>query len=288
VDESTAIAGTNNEIRSIAIDQNGDLFVGGNFGSAGGNAANRIAKWDGTSWSALGNGTSGFVQSILITDQFVYIGGNFTNAGEIIANRIARWDVDKMEWSSLNQGLSNNVNSIATDGNYIYVGGQFTNAQNIPPIMDYVVNNIVRWSDEEGWSPLGEGTDLGLSNLVNTITFGQGKLFVGGSFENAGNTEVQNIAIWSPDEILGLTSQFSDDIDIYPNPTTDFINVRNRFDPTRRIYVSISSISGVKKFEYSDSDMPIDISILESGIYILRVISFNSKHLLGSFKLIVK
>ena len=33
-----------------------DVYAGGDFTTAGGVSASRIAKWDGTSWSALGHG----------------------------------------------------------------------------------------------------------------------------------------------------------------------------------------------------------------------------------------
>ena len=35
------------------------LYAGGDFTTAGGNAANDIAQWNGSSWSALGSGISG-------------------------------------------------------------------------------------------------------------------------------------------------------------------------------------------------------------------------------------
>ena len=36
-----------------------DLYAGGYFTTAGGSAANDIAKWNGSSWSALGSGMDG-------------------------------------------------------------------------------------------------------------------------------------------------------------------------------------------------------------------------------------
>src|SRR5438477_245468 len=41
----------------------GDLYAGGKFTTAGGSAANYIAKWDGSSWSALGSGIGGSVSA---------------------------------------------------------------------------------------------------------------------------------------------------------------------------------------------------------------------------------
>ena len=45
---------------SMALAVSGsDLYAGGRFTTAGGIAANRIAKWNGSSWSALGSGMNG-------------------------------------------------------------------------------------------------------------------------------------------------------------------------------------------------------------------------------------
>src|SRR5205823_12017089 len=36
-----------------------DLYAGGDFTTVGGSSTNNIAKWDGSSWTALGSGMSG-------------------------------------------------------------------------------------------------------------------------------------------------------------------------------------------------------------------------------------
>ena len=43
-------------VYALAVDASGNLYAGGDFTTAGGVSANRIAKWDGSSWSALGSG----------------------------------------------------------------------------------------------------------------------------------------------------------------------------------------------------------------------------------------
>ncbi|MEO0330794.1 MAG: T9SS type A sorting domain-containing protein, partial [Bacteroidota bacterium] len=208
-DSNTQQAGTNNEIRSMAIDEAGNLYVGGNFGSAGGNSASRIAQWNGSEWSGLGEGTSGFVQSILVTEDYIYAGGNFAIAGNQTVNRIARWNRSTSAWSPLNDGLSNSVNAITTDGDYIYVGGQFNNALNTGSEDNIIVNSLVRWSESTGWQPLGESTDVGVNNYVNTLFLEGSELYVGGRFGVAGDLNVQNVATWlSPQDPPATTVLF--------------------------------------------------------------------------------
>ncbi|PCE62595.1 PQQ-dependent sugar dehydrogenase [Sediminicola luteus] len=203
-DGATNGIGTNNEIRAIAFDADNKLYVGGNFDSAGNKSAARIAVWDGSIWSTLGLGTSGFVQAIHIDAQYVYAGGNFAIAGDQTVNRIARWNRSNSNWESLDYGLSGNVNSIAFSENHLYVGGTFDTASTIAD-RNETMNQIARWSDTEGWQALGPNKDVGVTNAVNSLCFDSSgkKLFTGGNFSKAGNTNTNNLAIW---EICGSTS----------------------------------------------------------------------------------
>jgi len=74
-----------------------DLIAGGNFTTAGGVSANRIARWNGSSWSPLGNGMGGgnpytFVSALSVYGNDLIAGGNFITAGGVSANKIARWN----------------------------------------------------------------------------------------------------------------------------------------------------------------------------------------------------
>src|SRR5881296_2866745 len=55
------------------------LFVGGDFTFAGGAPANHIARWNGSSWTALGSGIGGAdypdVRALAVSGSDVYAGG---------------------------------------------------------------------------------------------------------------------------------------------------------------------------------------------------------------------
>ena len=77
----------------------GALYVGGGFTDAGGiAAADRIAKWNGSSWSAVSNSMSeipsnGSVAAIAVSGGKVYAGGTFRDAGgDARADFLAVWD----------------------------------------------------------------------------------------------------------------------------------------------------------------------------------------------------
>jgi hypothetical protein len=57
------------------------LYAGGDFTTAGGSAANSIAQWNGSSWSALGSGINGGVSALAVSSSTLYAGGEFTIAG---------------------------------------------------------------------------------------------------------------------------------------------------------------------------------------------------------------
>ncbi len=87
-------------VRALAVDGSGNLYAGGNFTTAGGVTVNYIAKWDGTSWSALGSGMNGTVYALAVdASGNLYAGGGFTTAGGVAANNIAKWN--GTSWSAL-------------------------------------------------------------------------------------------------------------------------------------------------------------------------------------------
>ncbi len=79
-------------VNALIVDPSGNLYVGGSFTSAGGVTVNNIAKWNGTSWSAIGGGVNGNVNTLHIDSSGnIYAGGDFTQAGGITVNKIAKW-----------------------------------------------------------------------------------------------------------------------------------------------------------------------------------------------------
>ncbi|MFH0983158.1 MAG: hypothetical protein V2A79_16685 [Planctomycetota bacterium] len=94
------LLGVDADVNAITVFDDGTgpaLYAGGAFTAAGGVLANRIAKWNGTQWSALGSGLTGgsspYVSALAVFDDgtgpALYAGGEFTTAGGVPANRIA-------------------------------------------------------------------------------------------------------------------------------------------------------------------------------------------------------
>ena len=125
----------NGVAEALNADAPGLLYVGGGFTDAGGiAAADRIAAWNGSAWSALGSGIdNGFVRAIAYADGKIYAGGTFLNAGgNANADFLAVWD--GVSWAPFCNAsgppFTGNVDALQIVGSMLYVGGAFQDAVN--------------------------------------------------------------------------------------------------------------------------------------------------------------
>jgi len=181
-----------------------DLYAGGGFTTAGGNAATNIAKWNGSSWSALGSGIGGVsppfgpsvsVYALAVSGSDLYAGGYFTTAGGSAATNIAKWNGSS--WSALGSGISappgdlpGAVYELAVSGSDLYAGGYFTTAGGS------AANNIAKWNGSS-WSALGSGMGGGSYPSVSALAVSGSDLYAGGYFTTAGGSPANYIAKWN-------------------------------------------------------------------------------------------
>jgi hypothetical protein len=141
------IVGTGLDSNATAIAVIGtNVYFAGLFLTAGGVPANRIAKWDGNNWSAVGGGIvgNGAINALAAVGTNLYAGGNFTNLGGVTVSRIAKWDGNS--WSSPGSGVSSTVYALASSGPNLYVGGTFRIAGGKPSCF------IGRWSESANFN----------------------------------------------------------------------------------------------------------------------------------------
>jgi hypothetical protein len=167
----------NQSVNALVVDGAGTVYAGGDFTTDYGAPADYLAKWDGTSWSAVGSGVDGAVNALALDgSDNLYAGGSFTSAGNVALNRVGKWNGSS--WSPLGYGMNNSVNALEAV-NYcgqtvLYAGGAFSAAGTEP------ADRIAAWSGDQ-WSPMGAG--LGNSGDVMTLAAsGPGILYAGGSF----------------------------------------------------------------------------------------------------------
>ncbi len=190
----TGLPGVNGTVRALAFDDNGNLYVGGEFTVAGHLFANGIAKWDGNAWTDLNWGVNGVVNAIAVSGTDVYVGGSFTSAGNanvndgvtVEANNVAAWN--GTEWRALGWGVDGPVHALAITNNSLYAGGGFTMAGSVPAA------RVAIWNGAD-WSNVGIGFQDG---QVNALLLGNGYLYAGGTFTRLSDgTLVSHVAGWN-------------------------------------------------------------------------------------------
>jgi len=184
--------GLHNVVYAVAV-QNTDIYVGGLFKYAGDIQVDNVAKWNGTTWSALGLGVNNTVFSIDVDEDNVYIAGGFTNVSGFDYQRVARWDGSM--WYGIGTGIDNGqVRDLTVKGTDIYVAGQFNNAGGVS------VNNLAMW-DGANWNDVGSGTN----NTIYAVAVDDtNNVYVGGQFTQAGGEDISYFAKWNGSEWSAL------------------------------------------------------------------------------------
>ena len=199
------VIGPNSFVYALAV-SGSDLYVGGSFTTAGGNAATNIAKWSAGGWSALGSGIGGhfpFLEAVAVSGTDLYVAGYFTIAGGNAATNIAKWNGSA--WSALGSGIGGGGEAgsafavaLAVSGTDVYVGGSFTNASGVG------VKSVAKWNGST-WSAL----ETGVAGQCYALALSGGQLYAGGSFARVGFTDANHVAkwdgsVWSPLEVGAL------------------------------------------------------------------------------------
>jgi hypothetical protein len=166
--------------QSIYSDNN-YLYVGGSFISIGITTANitvnYIARYNGTSWTAMGSGFTSSVNSICGDGTYIYAGGTFTVSGTTTVNYIARWN--NTTWEAMGSGTNGGVTSMKYINNNLYVAGGFTSVNSIS------TSRIARWNTiENNWYSIGTGENI--NGVINTFDINGTDIYVGGTFTRIG------------------------------------------------------------------------------------------------------
>jgi hypothetical protein len=200
----TAIPGTpstNGVVYALEVFDDGSgpaLFVGGGHVQIAGVTVNRIAKWDGLSWSAVGNGFDDYVSELEIYDDgsgpALYAAGRFTTSGATPTDGLAKWD--GVSWTAVGGGPFNGPIldlDVFDDGSgpRLVVGGGFDDVGGVS------ANSVAAW-DGTQWSALGSGVD-GAAWTLAPYDDGSGPaLYAGGPIEPFSNVAKWDGTSWAP------------------------------------------------------------------------------------------
>lgn len=173
----------NESILSIIADSNGNLYAAGNFKNT--NNEFIVAKWDGSNWTELKQGTNALKANNTITcivkdkKGSIYAAGGFTNSTGNYA--VAKWDGSN--WSEVG-GSSNALKPnnftyamAVDDSDNLYVAGAFTDSAG--------KQYVAKWNGVN-WSELGTGANaLNANGLIYSITSKDGNIYAAGHFTNS-------------------------------------------------------------------------------------------------------
>ena len=134
----------------------GDLVIGGSFTSIDGVAANRVARWNGSTWSALGTGLTGAFDRV---DALTVHAGQLVAGGSLTTGHVKVFNEPVGDWETLGLGFNSTVSSLASDGVTLYAAGAFTLSGAAA-----VVRNA-RW-DGASWLPVGPAFSSAFKNNV--------------------------------------------------------------------------------------------------------------------------
>jgi hypothetical protein len=198
-----------------------DLYVCGSFDSIENVAASGLAKYNlrTRSWQGLGRfeqlDDSLFggpaIDAVVKVGESLYAIGGFTHVDGKRAVGIARYDLQTQQWDSV-PGAHFKVssaddavlaNAIARVGDTLVVGGQFDRFGQIEARCLLVYD-----TRQQRWSSLGGGVwrDTATSQVKYYAVFSMNldeqrrRLYVGGSFDQAGTIPAQNIAVYDFDQ----------------------------------------------------------------------------------------
>jgi len=197
-------------VQALRVLPNGEVVAGGRIGLGGGAVVDRVARWNGTSWSALGsemraprhvwpspiqNLESEVKALAAMTSGAVFAGGNFTLAGGVSAANVARFDGVAWNALSIGNGIDGIEDLAVLPGGELVAVGNFLAAGPLP------TGGVARWNGS-AWSTLGSG-GIGSSGMnvggigLAAVTLPNGDLVVGGSFSSIGGVAANNVARWN-------------------------------------------------------------------------------------------
>lgn len=203
--------GPNWDVMAMAVWNDGSgpaLFIGGDFNTVGGVPMDRLCKWDGVSFTALGTGANAAVRALTpwstIMGSKLVLGGDFTTVGGVSASRIASWNGSV--FAQVADGFNGPVNAVHPMGPQLMAGGAFTaNAAGTTPLLRLAGTGGATWAAIDG------GTN-GPVYVLDVLDSGAGvKLHVGGAFTTVGSPALSSefLASWGG----GGWTSFGTDLD---------------------------------------------------------------------------
>ncbi len=245
---------------------NGKLFIAGGIVSGDQQDLVEILDLNTGEW------TSGLlsiprenVKSIVLNDKVYFAGGQAADFARV--GRIDIYDVENDIWTidSLSVARWDFAISVFED-KLFFVGGQ------VFDFFDQYVNVIdvydTKW---QFWQTLNLPT--GRAELASTVH--QGRLFCAGG-ESDSNDRESIVEIYDLDELSGIDEQDMPKLNVYPNPSQDYVNIESEIIISSLEVVDIYGQRIFTKKGINDQNFKLDVESYHPGVYFVRI-NGNSK-----------
>ncbi|MCX6822886.1 MAG: S-layer homology domain-containing protein [candidate division SR1 bacterium] len=280
--------GFNDSVKSIAIQSDGKILVGGLFTSYNGTSTNRIIRLntDGTidTTFTIGAGFDNGVSAIVMqSDGMVVVGGSFTTYNGSTANRIVRITNDGTIDTTFAMGIGCDKDVLAlalqSDGK-IVVGGSFTtyNGTSTNSILRLNTDGTIDTSFAS--SPIGT---LYINQVQTLLLQSDGKIVAGGYFYGgAGMKSIVRLNTdGTQDTQFMITNGFNDAVAALALQSDGKILIGGKFT-TYDYWNSANKITRVNEDGTQDTTFNVGNGF-DGGIYALALQSDGKVMVAGSF-----
>lgn len=255
---------------------NNELYIVGNFRYAGGIEVNGVAKWDGTTWTALGSGFNSTVYAVGSYSGELFVGGDFTQSGSQALGRIAKWD--GTDWISPGFGFEPQstmdytfVHTFLEENGGLFILGGLKQVE-LDAGGTLSCGGIIQYFTPTSINTFNGGvTNMDLEAIGTTIS---GQLLIGGGVYGNGYTGILD------DTVIGINELPNNIVSVFPNPMRNVLDIRSQ-EPIESL--ALFDNKGRRLAFKQIDEQTIDVAKLEAGIYILH---YQTKTSRGKIRLV--
>jgi hypothetical protein len=261
--------GLNNSALKMQV-ANNHLYVLGYFTQAGSVSAHYIAAWDGSVWTALQSGitlsnTSYYGVSMVSFNGNIYVSdGWLQSAGSVnFPNYEGAAVWDGTSWQAMPAGAGMGYSLyMATSVNNLYALGDINDGR------VYLLSGNTMVQQNYNYSSLDTA-------FISDIIFLNNHLYIVGQVYMNGFHKQPMAQINLP-SVLGITNSVqADDIKIYPNPSSDFVNLETSGKDAEAILYNIQG-KEMRRVSCNGQDCQLSVKDISAGIYFIEIRKENT------------
>jgi hypothetical protein len=242
----------------------GELYAAGNFDNG---TYSDIAKFNGTSWSRVGNPSLsgwGGVGDMLIYNGNLIVSGNISVAHGDPGDGVIMWDGN--HWSPMGHEIFYVIDMVVFNGE-LYAGGYHSD-----PYL-----RLAKWSGTQ-WISVDS---MSFNGGVESLSALGNSLFIGGQFDTINGQRIPYLAEYKHTVgVETITSLNTTKLDIYPSPVSSGQWIHAycpEYFLSKNVFYEVMDEAGrtiVKRSATINAgSLDIDPGILPASMYMLRIIS---------------